>query len=187
MAAVGGSRAPPTPAALEELSARRGWAATCASTIAAGVWIPRPRTDERSDEDDEDAGDDGDAAGEGVEFEFDGDDDDAAAAGGGGSAEKGKGRSIAPRPAARHVCVGPKCAKFMLADGATAASCDGDKIKLWFHSGDGLTEAGKRIATLPNPAGTQPDSWTSLASGHGVFAAGSRDGLVTVWDADTTR
>ena len=179
--------APPTPAALEELSARRGWAATCASTIAAGAWIPRPRTDERSDEDDEDAGDDGDAAGEGVEFEFDGDDDDFAAAGGGGSAEKGKGRSIAPRPAARHVCVGPKCAKFMLADGATAASCDGDKIKLWFHGGDGLTEAGKRIATLPNPAGTQPDSWTSLASGHGVFAAGSRDGLVTVWDADTTQ
>ena len=182
---------PPTPAALEELSARRGWAATCASTIAAGAWIPRPRTDERSDdeddEDDEDAGDDGDAAGGGGEFEFDGDDDDFAAAGGGGSAEKGKGRSITPRPAARHVCVGPKCAKFMLADGATAASCDGDKIKLWFHGGDGATEAGKRIATLPNPAGTQPNSWSSLAWGHGVFAAGSREGLVTVWDADTTQ
>ena len=164
--------APPTPAALEELSARRGWAATCASTIAAGAWIPRPRTDERSDEDDEDAGDDGDAAGGGGEFEFDGDDDDFAAA------EKGKGRCMTPRPAARHVCVGPKCAKFMLADGATAASCDGDKIKLWFHGGDGAT--GGNVATLPNPAGTQPDSWTSLASGHGVFAAGSRDGLVTV-------
>ena len=78
-----------------------------------------------------------------------------------------------PRPAARHVCVGPKSAKFMLADAATCASCDGDKVKLWFHGGDGQTEAGKRIATLPNPAGTQPDSWTSLASGHGVFAAGS--------------
>ena len=79
---------------------------------------------------------------------------------------------------------GPSRAKFMLADAATCASCDGDKVKLWFHGGDGQTEAGKRIATLPNPAGTQPDSWTSLASGHGVFAAGSSDGLVTVWDAD---
>ena len=94
---------------------------------------------------------------------------------------------MTPRPAARHVCVGPKCAKFMLADGATAASCDGDKIKLWFHGGDRATEAGKRIATLPNPAGTQPNSWSSLAWGHGVFAAGSREGLVTVWDADTTQ
>ena len=94
---------------------------------------------------------------------------------------------VAPGQKARAPLPNGETAVVELADGATAASCDGDKIKLWFHGGDGLTEAGKRIATLPNPAGTQPDSWTSLASGHGVFAAGSRDGLVTVWDADTTQ
>ena len=71
----------------------------------------------------------------------------------------------------------------MLADAATAVSCDGAKIKLWFHGGDGQTEAGKRIATLPNPAGSRP--WTSLAAGPGVFLAGDDAGRVTAWDADT--
>ena len=71
----------------------------------------------------------------------------------------------------------------MLANAATAVSCDGAKIKLWFHGGDGQTEAGKRIATLPNPAGSRP--WTSLAAGPGVFLAGDDAGRVTAWDADT--
>ena len=166
--------APPTPAALEELAAKRGWAATCASTVAADRWIPRAPLDDSdasSAADDEDGGD-----GDG-EFEFDREDDDFAAAG--GAADKLREMTVreiaetAPRPAARYTNVGPKSAAFMLADAATAVSCDGDKIKLWFHGGDGQTEAGKRIATLPNPAGTQPHSWTSLASGGGVFAAGS--------------
>ena len=180
--------APPTPAALEELSAKRGWAATCASTVAADRWIPRAThlmddSDSSSDDEDEDGGGDGDG-----EFEFDREDDDFAAAG--GAADKLREMTMreitetAPRPAARYTNVGPKSAAFMLADAATAVSCDGDKIKLWFHGGDGQTEAGKRIATLPNPAGTQPHSWTSLASGGGVFAAGSEDGLITVWDVD---
>ena len=179
--------APPTPAALEELSAKRGWAATCASTVAADRWIPRAPLDDSdsssSDDEDEDGGGDGDG-----EFEFDREDDDFAAAG--GAADKLREMTVreiaetAPRPTARYTNVGPKSAAFMLADAATAVSCDGDKIKLWFHGGDGQTEAGKRIATLPNPAGTQPHSWTSLASGGGVFAAGSEDGLVTVWDVD---
>ena len=178
--------APPTPAALEELAAKRGWAATCASTVAADRWIPRAPLDDSdasSDDEDEDGGD-----GDDGEFEFDREDDDFAAAG--GAADKLREMTVreiaetAPRPAARYTNVGPKSAAFMLADAATAVSCDGDKIKLWFHGGDGQTEAGKRIATLPNPAGTQPHSWTSLASGGGVFAAGSEDGLVTVWDVD---
>ena len=178
--------APPTPAALEELAAKRGWAATCASTVAADRWIPRAPLDDSdssSDDEDEDGGGDGDG-----EFEFDREDDDFAAAG--GAADKLREMTVreiaetAPRPAARYTNVGPKSAALMLADAATAVSCDGDKIKLWFHGGDGQTEAGKRIATLPNPAGTQPHSWTSLASGGGVFAAGSEDGLVTVWDVD---
>ena len=177
--------APPTPAAIEELSAKRGWAATCASTVAADRWIPRAPLD---DSDSSSSDDDEDGGGDGGEFEFDREDDDFAAAG--GAADKLREMTVreiaetAPRPAARYTNVGPKSAAFMLADAATAVSCDGDKIKLWFHGGDGQTEAGKRIATLPNPAGTQPHSWTSLASGGGVFAAGSEDGLVTVWDVD---
>ena len=40
---VSGAAPPPplSPAAAEELGARRGWAATCASAIAADAWIPR--------------------------------------------------------------------------------------------------------------------------------------------------
>ena len=69
-------------------------------------------------------------------------------------------RDAAPRaPSPKYSGVGPHSAIRMLADAATAVSCDGAKIKLWFHGGDGQTEAGKRIATLPNPAGSRP--WTS--------------------------
>jgi hypothetical protein len=116
------------------------------------------------------------ATGDG-EFEFDREDDDFAAAG--GAADKLREMTVreiaetAPRPAARYTNVGPKSAAFMLADAATAVSCDGDKIKLWFHGGDGQTEAGKRIATLPNPAGTQP----ALVDVAGVRRRGFRRGV----------
>ena len=47
-------------------------------------------------------------------------------------------RNPAPRPVPKFPGVGPHTARLMLADAATAVTCDGDKIKLWFHGGDGL-------------------------------------------------
>jgi hypothetical protein len=227
--------APPvasSPAALEEASARRGWAAVCTSTLLADVWIPRlPRAGldgedggsedehENDHENDEDENDDDNDDDDDAGFMFPGDDDDddddpgarAAAAKTAAAATtttSSKGGCVAnnnnsngtgnnndnndasdfffpPCPVPKYAGVGPDTAKFMLANGATAVSCDGDKIKLWFHGGDGQAEAGKRIATLPNPAGTLPNSITALASGPGVFVAGDATGRVTAWDSDT--
>ena len=227
------------PAALEALGTRRGWAATCASVLAADPWIPtRPTPEEEEEEEEEEAASEASEASEasdndgpeGAESDddageddarvddvaFDEDDGDFAGSGANSARRRGaargpeaprsdrigllrsgassrrfslgaRSRRLVPRPLARHEGVGPWTAHRAFANSATAVSCDWRKIKLWFHGGDGATEAGKRIATLPNPAGTQPNSWSSLAWGHGVFAAGSRDGLVTVWDADTTQ
>ena len=197
---VSGAAPPPplSPAAAEELGARRGWAATCASAIAADAWIPREIDADPAEEDgSEDEGSDGDAEDDAA---FDADDADFARERDARPArtltpvdddeEEGDrdvtwfARDAAPRaPSPKYSGVGPHSAIRMLADAATAVSCDGAKIKLWFHGGDGQTEAGKRIATLPNPAGSRP--WTSLAAGPGVFLAGDDAGRVTAWDADT--
>ena len=197
---VSGAAPPPplSPAAAEELGARRGWAATCASAIAADAWIPRgidadPAEEDGSEDEasDRDADDDAAFDADDADFarerdarparEFGDDEDD--------EVEGDRGvtwfaRDAAPRaPSPKYSGVGPHSATRMLANAATAVSCDGAKIKLWFHGGDGQTEAGKRIATLPNPAGSRP--WTSLAAGPGVFLAGDDAGRVTAWDADT--
>ena len=203
-ARVASGAAPPpplSPAAAEELGARRGWAATCASAIAADAWIPR-EIDRAAEDASEDEASDRDADDDAA---FDADDADFArerdtrparepelVVGDEEDEEEIEGdcgvtwfaRDSAPRaPSPKYSGVGPHSAIRMLANAATAVSCDGAKIKLWFHGGDGQTEAGKRIATLPNPAGSRP--WTSLAAGPGVFLAGDDAGRVTAWDADT--
>ena len=73
---VSGAAPPPplSPAAAEELGARRGWAATCASAIAADAWIPREIDADPAEEDgSEDEGSDGDAEDDAA---FDADDAD---------------------------------------------------------------------------------------------------------------
>ncbi len=222
---AGAPPAPPaSPAALEAAAARKGWAATCASFVAADPWLPRlpalsaarGRGDGDAgseDEDEDEAFDERDgarfsdgSASEGVAF--DDDDDDF----GTGDAtrtfsddresprpstrvskeRRERERSVSstsavlkpPRPRAAFRGVGPQSARHMLANDAAAVSCDGAKIKLWFHGGDGVTESGKRIATLPNPAGAA-SPWTALAAGPGTFLAGDAAGRLTVWDADT--
>ena len=184
--------APVSPAALEQAAAKKGWAATCASFLAADAWIPRRRlvsgfgSDDDDDDDDEERDDE-----QGVEF--DDDDDDFAVSSGAytraGAPHDTSTARVAvfaspsiPRPNAKHTGIGPHSAHHLLANAATAVSCDGSKIKLWFHGGDGLTESGKRIATLPNPAGSKP--WTSLTASLGLFVAGDAYGALTVWDAD---
>ena len=175
--------APASPAALESAAAKKGWAATCASFVAADAWIPRERLfsgiggDANEDEDEEDE-----------DVEFDDDDDDFGESSGAQkcaaaspSAPSSDPPSV-PRPTAKYTGVGPYSAQQMLANAATAVSCDGNKIKLWFHGGDGHTESGKRIATLPNPAGSKP--WCSLTASAGLFVAGDQNGDLTVWDAD---
>ena len=102
-------------------------------------------------------------------------------------------RRLVPRPLARHEGVGPWTAHRAFANSATAVSCDWRKIKLWFHGGDGQTEPGKRIATLPHPPGVAPPTddpggarcWSALAAAPGYFLAGDPTGHVTVWDADS--
>ena len=214
---------PASPAALETAAARKGWAATCASFVAADPWLPRHRIagsedeDEDGDEDDRDgarSSDDGEdrggsASDGGVAFDEDDDDFDdfATRPVSDRAARKPPARSSsshdvfsrrtrsvsvsfparsatrAPRPRAEFRGVGPQSARHVLANDAAAVSCDGAKIKLWFHGGDGVTESGKRIATLPNPAGSK--AWTALAAGPGTFLAGDAAGRLTVWDADT--
>ena len=231
-----GAPIPPSPpasrAALETAAARKGWAATCASFVAADPWLPRHRIafpaarashgsragsedeDEDGDEDDRDgarSSDDGEdrSASDGVAFDEDDDDFDdfATRPVSDRAARKPPARSSsshdvfsrrtrsvsvsfparsatrAPRPRAEFRGVGPQSARHVLANDAAAVSCDGAKIKLWFHGGDGVTESGKRIATLPNPAGSK--AWTALAAGPGTFLAGDAAGRLTVWDADT--
>ena len=225
-----GAPIPPSPpasrAALETAAARKGWAATCASFVAADPWLPRHRIagsedeDEDGDEDDRDgarSSDDGEdrggsASDGGVAFDEDDDDFDdfatrpvsdraahivrAARSSQSQSHDvfSRRTRSVsvsfparsatrAPRPRAEFRGVGPQSARHVLANDAAAVSCDGAKIKLWFHGGDGVTESGKRIATLPNPAGSK--AWTALAAGPGTFLAGDAAGRLTVWDADT--
>jgi hypothetical protein len=184
--------------AMEELGGKRAWAAACASALKAERWIPEK---EASVDDDDDDGDDG----EGDDDDGDGDDDDDGDDGDGDLGfDEGDGDFVVrdaskstrtrnltptstPRPRPKHAGVGPNAASLLLADGAAAISGDSEKIKLWFHGGDGATEPGKRIATLPNPAGTPTTGadYCSLASAHGVFVAGDRHGRVTVWDADS--
>jgi len=183
--------APVSPAALEQAAAKKGWAATCASFHAANAWIPRRRlvSGFGSDDDDDDNEEEDDK--QGVEFEDD-DNDFAVSSGAHTRAGAPHDTSTArvavfaspsiPRPNAKHTGIGPHSAHHLLANAATAVSCDGSKIKLWFHGGDGLTESGKRIATLPNPAGSKP--WTSLTASLGLFVAGDAYGALTVWDAD---
>ena len=200
------------PAELAAAAARKGWAATCASFLAADPWLPRRRnssTVEDEDEDDsvDDETEDGVAwASDGVAFDEDDDDFERRAHEAtprnprdarirSVAAESCSSRALAraissdtgnteiPRPRAKFRGVGPQSARHLLANDAAAVSCDGSKIKLWFHGGDGATESGKRIATLPNPAGAK--AWTALAAGPGTFLAGDAAGRLTVWDADT--
>jgi hypothetical protein len=201
----GAPPAPPaTPAALEEAAAKKGWAATCASFLAADAWIPRRRFDlEVSDDEDQseesesesDAESDADADAacfdeDDFDFERKTDFGENIVAGRRRTrvvvatttrASELAGANV-PRPLAKYRNVGPHSARHALANAATCVSCDGSKIKLWFHGGDGVTESGKRIATLPNPAGSKP--WTSLTAGFGTFVAGDAAGRLTVWDAD---
>ena len=214
---AGAPPAPPaSPAALEAAAARKGWAATCASFVAADPWLPRlpalsaarGRGSRAGSEDEDEDGDERDgarfsdgSASEGVAFD---DDDDDFRTGDAIREDSPRGpsrvskerrereRSVSstsavlkpPRPRAAFCGVGPQSARHMLANDAAAVSCDGAKIKLWFHGGDGVTESGKRIATLPNPAGAA-SPWTALAAGPGTFLAGDAAGRLTVWDADT--
>ena len=102
-------------------------------------------------------------------------------------------RRLVPRPLARHEGVGPWTAHRAFANSATAVSCDWRKIKLWFHGGDGQTEPGKRIATLPHPRAWRLPRTTPAGLGvgprsrrrRGYFLAGDPTGHVTVWDADS--
>jgi hypothetical protein len=236
------------PAALEALGTRRGWAATCASVLAADPWIPtRPTPEEEEEEEEEEekeaaseaseaseaSDDDGpegaesdDDAGEDDarvdDVAFDEDDGDFAGSGANSARRRGaargpeaprsdrigllrseassrrfslgaRSRRLVPRPLARHEGVGPWTAHRAFANSATAVSCDWRKIKLWFHGGDGQTEPGKRIATLPHPPGVAPPTddpggarcWSALAAAPGYFLAGDPTGHVTVWDADS--
>jgi hypothetical protein len=203
------------------MSARRGWAAVCTSTLMADVWIPealRVQTDdevadndeegdEEEEEEEEEASEDDQehvhrretADASDAEFMFpedDGDNDDVESQG--GAAVGAKGRSGADagagamaaaatsdrlpivyppvvaaaaaktlgtatattswggvasvadgsanvangdppdhrsalRPAPRFASVGPHSARFVLANGATAVSCDGDKVDQSFN------------------------------------------------------
>ena len=192
---------PKTPDALAEICARRGWAAVCTSVIAAEQWIPRAMRS-RADEDDDDGEDseyENEDEDEDAMFMFPDDVEDAALAPAASTPSSSAAvvpsaletlsdntrDSSAPCPVPKYTGVGPHSATHMLANGATAVSCDGDKIKLWFHGGDGQAEAGKRIATLNNPAGTTPWSLSAFTSGPGVFVAGDTAGRVTVWDSDS--
>ena len=143
---------PLSPAAAEELGARRGWAATCASAIAADAWIPReidPAAEDASEDEASDRDADDDAAFDADDADFarerdarpareSGDDEDEEVEGDCGVTWFA--RDAAPRaPSPKYSGVGPHSATRMLANAATAVSCDGAKIKLWFHGGDGQT------------------------------------------------
>ena len=201
---AGAPTRPPPPASSAEpaaAAARKAWAATCASFVAAEPWLPRRAAAAAGgggDGGEEDDGEDrsaSDGEADGVAFDDDDEDFERAAPtprGDHRGARSGSSSSRAldprragetPRPRARFRGVGPQSARHLLANDAAAVSCDGSKIKLWFHGGDGATESGKRIATLPNPAGAK--AWTALAAGPGTFLAGDAAGRLTVWDADT--
>ena len=173
----GAAPPPPLSPAAAGLGAGRGWAATCASAIAADAWIPREIDADPAEEDgSEDEGSDGDAEDDAA---FDADDADFRA-----GARRATGanlspstttrrrdrdvtwfaRDAAPRaPSPKYSGVGPPprfgCSPARRHRGVVRRREDQAVVPRRRRP----TEAGKRIATLPNPAGS--GRRTSLPAG----------------------